>query len=114
MAEIYYKGQRINGVTHIGYDPASPDGDHEVITVREPNGQLIFYDEASTIDPKIFKKLNRRLERSKYIGKSNLLGKLRYRWAKKRGRVQGEIWWQSNGRAAGIAAYLKNKYNHKH
>ena len=109
MADIFYNGHRINNVTHIGYDPGSPGGDHTSIAVRKPDGQIIFVDEASTINPKIFKKLNRQIERGKYIGNNNLRGKLRYRWAKHRGRVHGNIWVASNPEGKNIIGRLRRK-----
>lgn len=93
MADIYLNGKRINNVTHIGYDPGSPDGDHTSITVREPTGNFILIDEAENLTDRQIRKLNRKIERGKYIGKDNLVGRLRYRWAKQRGRVQGDFYW---------------------
>lgn len=54
---------------------------------------IIFIDEAANYTDKEMKKLNRMIERSKYIGKNNRRGRLRYRWAKLRGRTNGQFFW---------------------
>jgi hypothetical protein len=89
MADIYFNGQRTNNVTHIGYDPGSKEGDHTAITVRQHDGQMVVIDEAERLQPKDWRKLNRMIERGKYIGKPGIIGRLRYRWYKLRGRTPG-------------------------
>lgn len=77
VADIYFKGKRINNVAHIGYDPGTADGDYSVMTIMQHDGTVVFVDEAQDLTDGQLQKLNRMIEHG-----TGIMGHVRYLWAK--------------------------------